>query len=225
MSKVIKIYEPLKDLKFTEKVFTEVAQEKTKGMVKAKNIAALPCLVLEFKNGKLGLTPEPLIEIPDIHDQSISLWFDHKEYLYIFESKAQIQGQMIFLDLKSGVIFQQQKRAEFRFEIPKRYQAAFEIKELNGKSQEIKGQVVNISLSGALFTFDQNIEIKTGDQLLSQIKFSQHPTADFSAVVRHTKNVHDKKFAGVEFKIQNSQDEKKINDLIFKLRIDVFDRV
>lgn len=224
MSKIIKIYETLKDIPFTEKIFSEIATDKIHALVKAKSIQAFPVVILDYTSPYLTLTPEPLIDIEALQAQKISTWFEHKDYLYIFESVANVDGQKINLDLNSGVIFQQQKRTEFRFEIPPDYPAKITDLFLNEKPLHVGGRFSNISATGALLCFTEELSIHASDTLRFNFTFANNPPIEVSAIVRHSKKENSKMLVGAEFRFLSPQDNKNIQNLIFQLRIELFDR-
>lgn len=148
---------------------------------------------------------------------------------YYFQSELQIWQGKIRLKVADEV-FHLQRRQNYRVRIPENYKANFNIVKVNGKSENIPGQVADISSGGCRVIYKMDAPLmKMDDTVLGNLLISKRAPIEIEGIVRHIKVDNsamngEAQIFGIEFNPLSPLIENKLFSLTMDLYKEIFRR-
>lgn len=124
-------------------------------------------------------------------------------------------------------LFQLQRRANTRVDLPQDYSAAFSINSHQGKKYFLEAQLIDISAGGMKITWAEGPLVKNGDIVRGHLRLGYRRPLEFDVEVRHVikKDEADGKFsqvAGVQFSGINNMMENRLLSLMMNLQRELY---
>lgn len=158
--------------------------------------------------------------------QKVVVNFQFKNERYFFQTDLRFAAGWAVLGIEVD-LFQLQRRANARIDIPSKYEARFSILNHGGRVYFVETRVVDISAGGIKIEFKSATpELKVGDRIKGALRLGHRRAMDFEVEVRFCqKREHNGdvvQTAGLEFQNVTSILESRLLNLVMDLQRELF---
>lgn len=158
-------------------------------------------------------------------NQAVMLSFNFKTERYFMQTELYFEAGWAVIKIE-GELFQLQRRANARVEIPDKYDATFILNQHGGKNYFIDCRLKDVSAGGFKMEMTDGPEFKIGDKAKGLFKLGNRRPIEFEIEVRFVmaKEANGKKLqiAGVQFQNIDSILESKLMSVVLDLQREIF---
>ncbi|UOF01454.1 flagellar brake protein [Bdellovibrio reynosensis] len=215
-----------KKISISEKkmIFREVAHDKVQVVVKGKDRIFHLIAVQSEKDE--ALMCHHTADSKDIKEnQEVLVNFAFKTERYFIQTELYFEAGWAVLKIDKE-LFQLQRRANFRVDIPAKYDAIFNFTEHQGKKYFFDCKVKDVSAGGFKMELGGDPVLKIGDKVKGHLRIGNRRPLEFEVEVRFSsmKEAEDKKqqIAGVQFLNVEKITESKLMTVITDLQREIF---
>lgn len=163
-----------------------------------------------------------------IHDkqQKVVVNFPFKSERYFFQTELSFNSGWAVLNIE-GDLFQLQRRANARIDLPSKYDAAFTLYQHGGKSYFLDGAIKDISAGGIKVEMPESCPVLAiGEKIRGTVRLGVRRPIEFQLEVRfaQSKDVQGKKtqVAGLQFLNVDHTLENRLLSLMMDLQREIY---
>lgn len=207
-------------------LFRNIATLRTPIFVKGEDDKVFEILAVQNEKDEVLLCQHTATSKDQTQPQKVLVNFSYDSERYFLHTDVSYTHGWALLTIKDLDLFQLQRRANTRVDIPKGYSAIFTISQYGGKSYFVESRLMDISAGGMKIVFGSEPPIKNGDIVKGLLKLGSRRPLEFDVAVRHviTKEENGKEFqiAGVQFGNVDHLMENRLLSLMMDLQRELF---
>ncbi|MNJ96641.1 Flagellar brake protein YcgR [compost metagenome] len=158
--------------------------------------------------------------------QKVMANFAYDSERYFFQTEVSYTHGWAMLRIQGLELFQLQRRANTRVDIPEQYSAAFTISIHGGKSYFTECRLLDLSAGGMKIYFKGTPQIQSGDIIKGILRLGNRRPFEFDVVVRHVvrkeENGTETQTAGVQFSSIDNSMENRLLSMMMDLQREFF---
>ena len=144
---------------------------------------------------------------------------------YYFQANAKVSKDQYSIPLPEE-LYHLQRRQNYRVKVPEGYGAFYDIFSVNGKEQNMKGQVIDISSQGCRIIYKTKTPVmQLGDKVIGHLRIKDATPLELKGEVRHFKldeGPHPAQTFGIEFTPINPIMENKLFAITLEIHKEFF---
>lgn len=185
-------------------IFRELASEKMQIMVKgSEDDEVFHLIALQTEKDETLLCRRPTDSKQVLKDQKVSGSFSFRNERYYFHSDMSLQSDWIVLKINVD-IFQLQRRANARINLPESYDGLFIVTQHQGKSYFVECRLKDISAGGfKMELLGDTLLLSIGEIVKGSLRLGKRRPIDFEVEVRFIKRIEQDgkvtQIAGMQF--------------------------
>lgn len=204
-----------------KELFRKIAMAHVSLYLKTENDVVFQLVAAQSQNDELLLCHPTEESRKTEKDVKVTANFAFEEDRYFFQTEVSHTHGWAMLKTEVDV-FQLQRRANTRIEIPNDYSAGFAIKAHNGKPVTGEAKLIDISAGGMKVTWTGAPEVVLGDSLLGSLRLGGRRPLDFNVQIRHVIKKEEAgqpvQVVGVQFENVNNMMENYLLSLMLNLQ-------
>ncbi len=207
-------------------ILREMADDKTQVTVKGENEEVFHLIAIQFENDEQLLCHHTADSKNHISVQRVVVNFVFRLERYFFQGVISFSSGWVVLD-KSSELFQLQRRANARVDLPSNYNASYTLMSVGIHRCFVEAKVRDVSAGGVKIEFFKpNFEIQNGDRLRGALKLGLRRPIECEMEVRHVfeREVEGKVVVamGLQFLNVDQTFENRLLSLMMDLQRELF---
>lgn len=207
-------------------LFREIADDKVQVSLKGEDDSIFHLIAVQTEKDEQLFCHHTADSKEHAQPQKVIANFSFKNERYFFQTELTFSTGWAILSL-DGELFQLQRRASARVDIPSGYPATFSLHSISGRNYFVEAKVRDVSAGGVKIEFaTTGITLKTGDQVRGSLKLGIRRAIDCELEVRHAiERQHEGLTivgAGMQFLNVDQGLENRLLSLMMDLQREIF---
>lgn len=207
-------------------LFRNIATLRTPIFVKGEDDKVFDLLAVQNEKDEVLLCHHTPSSKDQNQPQKVLVNFTYDSERYFLTTDVSYTHGWALLTIKDMDLYQLQRRANTRVDIPNSYNAVFTISQHAGKSYFVETRLMDISAGGMKLYFAGEPELKNGDILKGHLRLGARRPLEFSIEIRHVikkqENGKEYQVAGVQFSNIDQLMENRLLSMMMDLQRELF---
>lgn len=210
---------PVSEKKF---LFRELAHDKIQISVKGDDDSFFNLIAMQTERDEDLLCHHTSNSKMFDKNQSVVVNFMFKNERYFFRTDLVFSTGWAHLRI-DGDLFQLQRRANARIDLPQKYDAVFNLMQHNTQKFFIDCKILDVSAGGLRVAMANDIPaLKEGDSVRGTMRLGIRRPIEFDLEVRFSQNKDGIQIAGMQFKNIDTRMESRLLSLMVDLQREIF---
>lgn len=207
-------------------LFREIADDHLQISLKGENDEVFHLIAIQIEKDQNLLCHHTSDSKTQEKAQKVVVNFPFKSERYFFQTELSFNSGWAVLNIE-GDLFQLQRRANARIDLPAKYDAAFTLYQHGGKNYFIDGAIKDISAGGIKVEMPETCPaLVIGEKIKGTVRLGARRAIEFQLEVRfaQSKNVQGKKIqvAGLQFLNVDQTLENRLLSLMMDLQREIY---
>ena len=207
-------------------LFREIADDRLQVAVKGESDEVFHLIAIQIEKDENLLCHHTADSKSHDKQQKVVVNFPFKSERYFFQTELSFNSGWAVLNIE-GYLFQLQRRANARIDLPSKYEAAFTLYQHGGKNYFLDGTIKDISAGGIKVEMPESCPaFAIGEKIKGTVRLGARRPIEFQLEVRfaQSKDVQGKKtqVAGLQFLNVDHTLENRLLSLMMDLQREIY---
>ncbi|HEX7673094.1 MAG TPA: PilZ domain-containing protein [Bdellovibrio sp.] len=207
-------------------LFREIADDRLQVAVKGESDEVFHLIAIQIEKDENLLCHHTADSKSHDKQQKVVVNFPFKSERYFFQTELSFNSGWAVLNIE-GDLFQLQRRANARIDLPSKYEAAFTLYQHGGKNYFLDGTIKDISAGGIKVEMPESCPaFAIGEKIKGTVRLGARRPIEFQLEVRfaQSKDVQGKKtqVAGLQFLNVDHTLENRLLSLMMDLQREIY---
>ncbi|WP_413577900.1 flagellar brake protein [Bdellovibrio sp. HCB290] len=210
---------PVSEKKF---LFREIAHDKLQINVKGDDDSFFNLIAVQTEKDTDLLCHHTSNSQAFEKNQSVMVNFAFKDERYFFRTDLSFSAGWAHLKI-DGDLFQLQRRANARIELPRKYDGIFRLTKHGAQKFFLDSKILDVSAGGLRIAFPHEIPaLKVGDVVQGAMRLGIRRPIDFDLEVRYVSTKEGIQIAGMQFLNVDTRLESRLLSMMVDLQREIF---